>query len=237
MANKPKPKPESSRRETVEAMRRAQQRKERRKTFLFVGIATVLGLGLVAAAAVPAIMEARNDPKKKAYSTFGVAAAQAGCGEVIDDKTAGENDHASPPEQIKYDTAPPTSGRHYGAPALGTPRFIARGEAPPVEQLVHNLEHGYTILWYDESVKGTQLEALRGLAERAAADDKLTQNRFLVVPWDETRGKFPEGKNIALSHWAKESGHRQYCSQVSGEAVQDFIEKFPWSNAPEAGAA
>jgi hypothetical protein len=47
-----------------------------------------------------------------------------------------------------YNTDPPTSGAHYGNPM--TP--LAAGfydTAIPDENLVHSLEHGYVIIWYD----------------------------------------------------------------------------------------
>lgn len=236
MANKPKPQPESSRRATVEAMRREQQRKERRKTMLFVGLAALLGLGLIAAAAVPAFMERRNDPTKKAFATFGVTAAKAGCDKVIDDEATGENEHVGDGEVVDYKAAPPSSGKHYNTPALDGRSFYTTKDAPPVEQLVHNLEHGFTIVWYDSTMKGEQLETLERLAKRGVAATKQTAGKFIVAPWDAARGKFPEGKRVALTHWSRGTGHRQYCGQVSGEAVEDFIEKYPWSDAPEAGA-
>ncbi len=43
-----------------------------------------------------------------------------------------------------YSSDPPTSGPHYAQPAQAG--FYS--EAQPDEQLVHNLEHGYVILWY-----------------------------------------------------------------------------------------
>ncbi len=236
MANKPKPQPESSRRATVEAMRRQQQRKERFKTMLFVGVAALVGLGLVAAAAVPAIIEARNDPAKKAYAEFGVAAAKADCDDVVDDKATGKNDHVAEGQIVNYKTAPPSSGQHAQATGPYDVPFFTPDDVPPVENLVHNLEHGFTILWYDETVKDAELEALEGLAKRARKDT-TPPDRFIVAPWDtEARDEFPEGKHIALTHWSREAGRRQYCGKVSGEVVQEFVKAYPATDAPEGGA-
>ena len=44
-----------------------------------------------------------------------------------------------------YNNDPPTSGPHYAQPAEAG--FY--DEALPDEQLVHNLEHGYVIIWYN----------------------------------------------------------------------------------------
>ena len=107
-----------------------------------------------------------------------------------------------------------------------------------MEQLVHNLEHGYTILWYDDTIEGKQLDALKDIAESARADDNVGPNqKFVVSAWDDSYGDLPEGKHIGLSHWGAEQGHRQLCGKVSGEAVERFIEKFPASDAPEPNAA
>ena len=44
-----------------------------------------------------------------------------------------------------YNSDPPTSGPHYAQPAQAG--FY--DEALPDEQLVHNLEHGYIVIWYN----------------------------------------------------------------------------------------
>jgi hypothetical protein len=70
------------------------------------------------------------------------------------------------------------------------------------------------------------------------------RRKFIVSAWDESRGAFPDGKHIALSHWSAKGdgagsaglGHRQLCGQVSGEAVDQFMTQFPFSDAPEPNA-
>ena len=78
MANKTK-QADRDRRAKIEAMRKAEQAKERRKSMLFIIIAGVVGLGLVAAAAIPAWLDSRDDPANKDLATFGVDLASAGC--------------------------------------------------------------------------------------------------------------------------------------------------------------
>ena len=65
---KPVKRPETARREKVDALRREQQRSERRRTLLFVGIAVAVGLGLIAAAAVPLIRGWLDDPARRDWS-------------------------------------------------------------------------------------------------------------------------------------------------------------------------
>ena len=226
-----------SRRIKIDELRAQQKAAERKRSFIFVGIAIVIGLGLIAAAAVPLIQ--RNAERNREISSFGVAAASAGCGEVIDDPAEGVGEHVGPgtptPDvgRVEYDTAPPSSGQHYVETAGFDRSFYSRSDIPPLERLVHNLEHGYTIVWYDEDVSDDDVETLESLAARVSADTP----KFIVTAWDsEDRGEFSEDGDIAISHWTEGTGRRQYCTRPSGEAIANFVEQFPSSDSPEPNA-
>ncbi|MDP9397646.1 MAG: DUF3105 domain-containing protein [Actinomycetota bacterium] len=239
MANKAKATSRSDRRATIEAMRRQQQAQERRKTILFVSIAAILGLVLIGLAAVPAILRSVNDPTKKAPASFGVPAAAAACDPTINEAPEGSGEHVPEGERVDYAAAPPASGRHDGDFILGARSFYERGDRPAVEKLVHSLEHGYTVVWYDTDVAGDQIEALRGLAQRMDTEP-AARGKFIVAPWtssEEGRQALPEGKNVALTHWGATQAFRQYCGSVSGEAVAAFVQAHPASDAPEPNAA
>jgi hypothetical protein len=229
---------ERDRRAKVEAMRKAEQSRQRRRSLLFIVIAAVVGLGLVAAAAVPAYIDNQNDPANKPLSDFGVAAAAAGCGPVQNDPTSGGADHRQPGTEIDYELVPPSSGPHWPAPAFPAREFYTAEDRPAMEQLVHNLEHGYTVLWYDDTVQGEQRQALEDIAASAQDKDPTgATGKFIVSAWDDAYGDLPEGKHVALAHWGAEQGHRQLCGKVSGEVVNSFIEKFPSTDAPEPNGA
>ena len=237
MANKPKPKSKAQdrdRRAKVEAMRREQQARERRKSLMFIVIAVVVGIGIIAAAAVPAYLDSRDDPANKDLATFGPPAADASCDDVVSEPTSGSNDHRNEGTKLEYEQVPPSSGPHWPQPAFPARNFYTADDRPATEQLVHNLEHGYTILWYDDTVEGEQLDMIRDLAESAAArEDAGPTGKFIAVAWDDSYGQFPEGKHVALSHWGANEGHRQLCGRASGEVVQDFMAQFPYSDSPE----
>lgn len=231
---------EKDRRARVEQMRREQQAKERRKSILFVVVAVVLGVGLIAAAALPSILKSSNDPMKKSMSSFGVSAASASCSAPTDDKTTGSAVHVGPGTnqpnvtRVKYAEVPPSSGEHFVQPVLPSKPFYSATDRPALEQLVHNLEHGYTVLWYDDTITGKQLQTLQDLAKRARNESAVgPTHKFIVSAWDSSYGAFPSGKHIALSHWSAKQGHRQLCGQVSGEVVASFVKQFPASDAPE----
>lgn len=235
MANKSKQQ-ERDRRAKIEAMRKAEQSKQRRKSMLFIVLAGIVGLGLIAAAAVPAYLKGRNDPAKKALSSFGVSAAQASCDDATDDPATGGNDHREDGTAIEYPDIPPSSGPHWQQPAFPARAFYTQRDRPAVEQLVHNLEHGYTILWYDDTITGADRSELEDISA-SAREDGATRGKFIVAPWDDERGRLPDGKHVALSHWGAEQGHRQLCGKVSGAVVKEFITQFPATDSPEPNAA
>lgn len=62
--------------------------------------------------------------------------------------------HVPEGTQVGYDTSPPTSGPHYPSPAQAG----VYGEAPPAGNLVHSLEHGAVIIYYDPAAVTPETE-------------------------------------------------------------------------------
>jgi hypothetical protein len=70
--------------------------------------------------------------------------------------------------------------------------------------------------------------------------------KFKAVPWTSKDGEaFPDGQHVALTHWSAGSegaekpgqlGVWQYCSEVSGEALEDFMLEYPYMDSPEPDA-
>jgi hypothetical protein len=227
---------ERDRRARVEAMRRAQLARERRKSMIMIIVAVIVGAGLVIAAALPAYLNKRNDPAKKSLASFGVSASAASCNGVK--TTDGTNTdafrtHVADGKVEHYKTVPPSFGPHWATPVLSSRPFYTVKDRPEMEQLVHNLEHGYTIVWYDTTVTGDQLKALKNLSSSARARDETAPAKFIVSAWDNAYGKFPAGKHIGMSHWGAKDSHVQLCGKVSGAAVENYIKKFPFSDSPE----
>jgi len=222
----------------LEEVRKAQQAAERRRTLLVAGAAGVVVLALVASVAVVI----RNQIASTDMTKIGVTAAAASCDAVTSDAVTGVSDHVGPgtntPNEttVKYATIPPSSGKHFAVPITPARAFYTASDRPVLETLVHNLEHGYTIVWYDESTPKAQQDELKKLAP-LARDDKNAGPKFIVSAWDQTRGAFPTGKHIALSHWGAKNGHRQLCGQVSGAAIQKFVQTYPYTDSPEPNAA
>jgi hypothetical protein len=232
---------DKDRRAKIEEMRKAEAAKQRRRSMVFVVIAAVVGIGLVAAVVIPTYLDNKNDPANKALSSFGVAASAASCSAV--QTTDGTNnddfrEHVPDGTIEKYETTPPSFGKHWGSPIYPSREFYSARDKPQMERLVHNLEHGYTVVWYDSTVKGTQLQALKDLAVSARGSDMAGPgNKFIVSAWDDAYGEFPAGKHIGMSHWGAQDSHTQLCGKVSGAEVESFMKKFPSTDAPEPNAA
>ena len=64
---------------------------------------------------------------------------------------------------------------------------------------MHSLEHGHTILWYDDTVK----EGTDAYKDVQAISKKFGEgDYFIAAPWTKADGKaFPSGKHVALTHW------------------------------------
>jgi hypothetical protein len=80
-----------------------------------------------------------------------------------------------------YNTNPPTSGRHY-AEHLTSGFFDVNTYANPEGFLVHNLEHGYVIFWYNcEIINHDQCTQLKG--EIKGVMEKAAMNKVIAYPW------------------------------------------------------
>jgi hypothetical protein len=223
--------PETNRRKLIEDQRRKAKAAERRKTVLTIVGTTLVGALIVGAAVYFSIKTKKDRENNAALRSVGVAAESAACDAPVEDKipdsatdaakhTAKDGDH------VDYDQSPPTSGRHNPTPLpVGANKFYSRDAGPPPERAVHNLEHAYTVVWYDKKATDAQIAVLKEAADSA-------EGKFLVVPWDRT--DFAGDKHIVLTAW----GEHQACGDVSGAVIQEFMDKFGGNNgrAPEKGA-
>lgn len=211
--------PESNRRKLIEEQRKKARAKERRTTIVTIGIASVIGLALIGTAVYIARQEKGPDVP---LDTVGFAADAAGCDEAKEIQIPKEarNQHVTQP--VNYAQVPPTYGDHHPQTFPLGKKFYSRDDNPILERAVHNLEHGYVVVWYDGKATDEQVELLRDAANAA-------EGKFLFMPW--TRGDFEGDKHIVATGW----GVSQACSNVSGAAIQAFWDAHggPNGKAPE----
>ncbi len=235
----------------AEMQQKEKSRENRVRLQIIAGCgALLLVLGVVITYAV---FDARKNQPDAAIAAIGVAASAASCDPVTTDTAGGNGNHVGPGTstpntlKVKYDTVPPSNGPHFAQPTVSDRKFYTAADRPQMEVLVHNLEHGYTVLWYDEKAGGANKAELEELA-KIANKTQWAPGKFIVSAWDPSYGELPAGKKFAISHWsatlgadktsvASQAGHRQLCGNLSGEVVKAFIEKFPSTLSPEPNGA
>ncbi|MGC4939900.1 DUF3105 domain-containing protein [Kribbella sp. DT2] len=236
-----KSKSSRDRRQLVEQLQRSQVQADRRRTIAVVVASVVVGLAIIAYPAVRLVQDSRA--KSTPVAEIGSSAQAASCDPVIEDKTTGNLDHQPDGAPLTFAVSPPSSGSHYQVPAPFARKFYTADDRPTMGNLVHNLEHGYTILWYSESVAGDQakLDTVERIAKTYNSEDLSA--KFIAAPYRAADGgpAWPAGKNFALSHWgggepAAQKGYRQFCGDVSGAAVKEFTDRYPATNSPEPNA-
>jgi hypothetical protein len=237
------------RRAVVEQLRREQQRSERRRTIVVISACVVVAVIIVAAAAIPLLRQ--NAQKAKPLADLGASTSSAGCQPVVKKKATGNQEHKPEGTVINYADAPPAFGPHYPTPAPFSRKFYTAKDRPKIEYVVHNLEHGYTLLWYDDTIARNKDQVAVVKAIAAKFEGTKQTDKFIALPWTAKDGKaFPSGTHVALTHWsaggaaasaagevAKQQGVWQYCAQPSGEAVKTFTKDYPYSDSPEPSAA
>ena len=96
--------------------------------------------------------------------------------------------HVSPGQKVNYDSDFPTSGPHDPEPTL--PGVYT--EAQPLEKLVHSLEHGNIVIYYDQPRE----EAMKALQSWAKQFPGLWDG-LVVVPRPGL------GESLVLTAWTK----------------------------------
>jgi hypothetical protein len=239
----------AERKALVEKMRQEQARKERQRSMLILGACIVVVAGLLASALIPYINDRRHEAavKRTDIDKIGAQASAAACDKVITKTPTGTQasgtpgNHVATGTKITYPDAPPAFGQHWPNFLTGPEirNFYSPSDRPELERLVHSLEHGHTLIWYDDTNKpgSKEYKDLQAIATKYES----TTTYVNIVPWKSTDGgTFPSGKHVALTHWTskdgKQAGVWQYCGKPSGSVIKKFVNDYPSSNAPEAGA-
>jgi uncharacterized protein DUF3105 len=201
---------------------------------------------VVLVAGVGAYALLRPQPAEADPQDLLVAAPQAvkaaGCGQIENpgpfDPKGQDRAHVSAAIQLsQYPSVPPASGPHnpipYGAGVYDSP--------PPIDRVIHSLEHGAAIVWYSPDASGPELDKIKTFYERPEVG-----RRVIVAPYDYpdqgAEGTLPGGAQMALVAWH----HVQTCANPNLAAAFGFTSSYaappfgqrPYKgNAPEAGAA
>lgn len=244
----------SDRQKVIDDIRKKQKGADKRRGYMIVGVCVLVALLIIGAAAYRPLKNAWDERKFNDLDLASIGAPASVCQKVTTKPAEGANDHIPTDTPVAYTDAPVAFGPHWNepnvAPAPMDRKFYTESDRPALESLVHNLEHGYTIVWYDETVAEDDeaLVELRSVAKKFAGTENF-RFKFIAAPWtsDDAGGaKFPDGQHIAFTHWSiggegesdttKAEGVWQYCSEFSGEALDEFMIDYPYLDSPEPDA-
>jgi len=245
----------TDRQAVIEQMRKKQKSADTRRNYAIIGVCVLIAVGILAAAIVPIVKDKLDARKYSSKALADIGAPASACQDITTKKADGNQNHVPVGTPVDYKDAPPAFGAHWNeagvAPAPFAKKFYTAAERPDLEALVHNLEHGYTILWYDSTIADdkTAMDEIEAIADKFSGSSDNMRDKFIAAPWestDENGAKFPDGQHVAFTHWsaggtgqtdaAKQVGAFQYCSAPSGAALEDFMKKYPYFDSPEPGA-
>ena len=244
----------TERQKVIDEIRKKEKSASKRQGYLIVGVCVAIAILIIGAAVYRPLkssldLRTYND---KALSEIGAPASS--CEDITTKPADGNQQHVPDGTPVEYTDAPPAFGSHWNnqeAPAKMAVKLWRPDDRPELEALVHNLEHGYTIVWYDETIADddSAMTELEAVGKKFPGTTNM-RYKFYAAPWtdDDVKaiGAFPKGTHLAFSHWSaggagetapeKQQGVWQYCSEFSGEALDEFMIKYPYYDSPEPNA-
>ncbi len=193
-------------RRLAEERKKDEAKREQRKKNVVTLLVALVVMGLVAALVV--------SERQKASGPVGVAADEANCGPK-EEFEAPANDHVEEGTPVEYGTNPPTAGPHAASP--GPTGFFDTPQA--AETLVHNLEHGQIVLWFDPAAPPQVKDDLEAVVEKQRAAtvatpyDGLEDYNFYMTAWN----KLPDEDKESFG-----TVYLQGCELVSEEVINEF---------------
>jgi hypothetical protein len=170
-------------------------------------IGAILLLGLLILLLVLMFGGGSGDP-----STVGVRQADAGRAHITEG-TQGSD----------YTSVPATSGPHWNSADSPGPWGVY-SNAQPQERLIHNLEHGGIVIWYQaDQVTAEQIEALETYTRSWNGTERF---KVIVSPWSGSDFGHP----IAIVAWT----WLLYLDEVDTDLMDRFVDQH-YGDAPEPG--
>ena len=214
-----------------------------------MGVCSVVAVLIVALAAFRPIKNWWDLRQFSNVAIDKIGAPASVCGKETTKKATGNQQHVSDGQAIFYDDAPPAFGEHYNTPDPMERKLYSEGTG--------RSSASWCTTWSTATrssgttrpspTTATQMNELRAIADKFAGTSNL-RFKFKAVPWLESDGKsFPEGQHIAFTHWSiggadqdpagdGQVGVWQYCTDVSGDALNAFMLKYPYMDSPEPTA-
>jgi hypothetical protein len=234
---------ERRRKERIAAEQAAAKQAKRRRN-LQLGVAGLLGVVAIAAVVVAVVAGGGGgdggnggDGDEQVSPTGGsgqnvslperqitdlnAAARAAGC--VVRSFPEGEEQRDHSTESVEYATNPPAYGEHNPVPAQDG--IYDPGNAPPVEQTVHTLEHGRIIVQYRPGLPEADRLKLESVVNEQLGD--FGPGYHMVLMENQTNMPY----EVAATAWAQLLGCREL-NDKTFDAIRAFREAHT-DKAPE----
>lgn len=182
---------------------RARRRREAIRRNAILGVVGVLFAALLTVCLVERAQDRRAQEELVAQITAGDC--------EYDTRTDNGRDHIAGPS---YDLDPPSGGDH--TPQAASEGIYREGQVPPDGPLVHALEHGFVIIWYQPDDAEVQKQA-EELGDAFSDETLVVPRASLDVP-------------VAATAWHR----RLLCDSFERESLEDFITGFR-DQGPEKG--
>lgn len=125
-----------------------------------------------------------------------------------------------------YSTDPPTSGRHYANEMDAG--FYNEGDKQvpyPAGYLVHNLEHGYVIFWYNcSSISDQECSDLKSSIKSVM--DQVNNFKVIAYPWPSI------DVPVVMTSWGRIQKFDQFDAGQASAFIKANQNKAPEPNAP-----
>jgi hypothetical protein len=198
----------ADRREQKESLRaqrlereRAEAAARKRRRLVMILLAAIAAIAVAGAAAAFTLggdegtpeaggVEAGEVPPRR-ETNLQRAVEAAGC-ELRRERAKGDGEHVE--GRVRYESKPPHSGPHNPIPAEDG----AYTEAPPMENLVHSLEHGRIIIQYRPGVPDELVGSLKALFDEdpvhmtLVPDQSGMEYAVAATAWTDEDGTGPE---------------------------------------------
>ncbi|MCV0403771.1 MAG: DUF3105 domain-containing protein [Chloroflexi bacterium] len=138
---------------------------------------------------------------------------------------------AAPCGPDPYSTVPAASGPHWDP--SGVANWGAYSTPQNETQLIHNLEHGGIVIWYDpDALTDAQVEELSSYVEGQVASGISGRFKFIVTPWGGTEDL---GAAVAVTAWR----HLLKLDEFDMGAIRSFADAnyLRWAPEPNGGPA
>jgi hypothetical protein len=133
--------------------------------------------------------------------------------------------HVGQGEVPTYRNVPATSGPHWNLGDGVAPLFWRVYTSPvPEAATIHNLEHGGTVIWYQDTATDEDVAALTQYVQQQL---QTTDFKVLLSPWAGADFDHP----IAVTSW----DWVLYLDTADIDQIRAFREDHPVSDAPEPG--